>query len=62
MFNFSEWVVSGIIYGYNNNYNSFSKTTELTSNYLIKGIITEEQAKQIAIACPEPTVTDKEEL
>ena len=41
MFNFSEWVVAGIIDGYEKGYTSFFKVTELTANYLIKGIITD---------------------
>jgi hypothetical protein len=52
MFNFSEWVVAGIIDGFNKGLTPFSKVTELTANYLVKGIITQEQAEKIAVACP----------
>lgn len=54
MFNFSEWVVNGIIDGYKSGLTSFAKVTELTANYLIKGIITQEQADSIAMICPAP--------
>ena len=56
MFNFSNWVVEGIIDGYKTGLTPFSKVTELTANYLTKGIITQAQAEQIAIACPAPVV------
>lgn len=52
MFVFSQWVVSGIIDGYENGLTPFSKVTELTANYLIKGIITQAQADEIASKCP----------
>ena len=54
MFNFSEWVVAGIIDGYKNGLTPFSKVTELTTNYLTKGVITQEQANRIALECPIP--------
>ncbi len=54
MFNFSEWVVSGIINGYKTGEMSFAKTTELTANYLVKGIITPEQADRVCAECPSP--------
>lgn len=52
MFVFSQWVVSGIVDGYENGLTPFSKVTELTANYLIKGIITQAQADEIAVKCP----------
>jgi hypothetical protein len=55
MFNFSEWVKAGIIDGFKNGLTPFSKVTELTANYLAKGIITQEQAENIAAECPIPT-------
>lgn len=55
MFNFSEWVTSGIINGYETGEMSFAKTTELTANYLAKGIITQAQAEEVATKCPPPT-------
>jgi hypothetical protein len=55
MFNFSNWVVSGIIDGYKRGLTPFAKVTEITANYLIKGIITQTQADDIMIKCPAPT-------
>lgn len=52
MFNFSEWVMSGIIDGYKKGLTPFSKVTELTANFLLKGIITQDQANSIALECP----------
>lgn len=54
MFDFSEWVVAGIVDGYKKGYTSFAKLTELTANYHIKGIISKEQAEGIAMQCPPP--------
>lgn len=54
MFNFSEWVTGGIINGYKTGEMSFAKTTELTANYLAKGIITQEQAERVMAECPLP--------
>lgn len=61
MFNFSEWVTSGIINGYKTGEMSFAKTTELTANYLAKGIITQEQADRVCSECPIPTVAEVNE-
>lgn len=60
MFNYSEWVVKGVIYGFKTGLTPFAKVTELTTNYLTKGIITQEQAEAIAIACPAPVETEAE--
>lgn len=54
MFTFSEWVMTGIIEGYTTGETSFAKTTELTANYLAKGIITQVQAEEISLKCPPP--------
>lgn len=58
MFDFSKWVVSGVIDGYKNGLTPFSKVTELTANYLSKGIITQTQADYIAEQCPAPEMSD----
>lgn len=58
MFDFSKWVVSGIIDGYKKGQTPFSKVTELTANYFTKGIITQEQAEQIATVCPAPVIEE----
>lgn len=55
MFIFAEWVVAGIIDGYKKGLTPFAKVTELTANYLTKGIINQEQANQIALECPAPS-------
>ena len=54
MFNFSEWVIKGIIEGYETGETSFAKTTELTACYLAKGIITQAQADEVCAKCPPP--------
>jgi hypothetical protein len=62
MFNFSEWVVKGVIDGFKTGLTPFAKVTELTANYLAKGIITQEQAISIAEVCPGPvTESDGEQ-
>ena len=52
MFNYSEWVMAGIIDGYKKGITPFARVTELTTAYLLKGVITQEQAESIATACP----------
>lgn len=59
MFDFSRWLVSGIIEGYKKGETPFSKVTELTAAYYSKGLISQEQAEEIALNCPAPT-TDAE--
>lgn len=61
MFNLSEWLVKGIIDGYKKGYTPFSRVTELTAAYVSKGLITESQAEEIAVACPNPIVTEEVE-
>lgn len=61
MFNLSEWLVKGIIDGYKKGYTPFSRVTELTAAYVSKGLITEAQAEEIAVACPNPVVTEEGE-
>ena len=56
MFNLSKWLVAGIIDGYRNGHTPFVKVTEMTASYLGKGFISEEQAEEIAMACPVPEV------
>ena len=60
MFNFSEWLISGIIDGYTNGYTPFVRVTEMTAAYLSKGFITDEQAEEIATACPAPVIDESE--
>ena len=54
MFDFSRWLVSGIVDGYKKGEMPFSKVTELTASYYSKGLISQEQAEQIALECPAP--------
>ena len=61
MFNFSEWLVAGIIDGYKKGLTSFSKVTELTVAYLSKGFISKEQAEEISVVCPVPVFETVEE-
>jgi hypothetical protein len=56
MFDYSGWLIAGIISGYKTGEVSFCKTTERTDKYLELGKITQAQAIEIAIACPEPSV------
>lgn len=61
MFNFSNWVKKGIIDGYKQGITPFFKVTELTANYLLKGLFTEAQAEEIAAACPAPLIEEQAE-
>ena len=54
MFDFSEWLKIGIIDGYKKGYTPFSRVTEITATYYSKGLISEEQAKEIMDTCPVP--------
>lgn len=56
MFDYSGWLIAGIISGYKTGEVSFCKTTERTDKYLELGKITQAQAIEIAIACPKPSV------
>ena len=61
MFNLSEWLVKGIIDGFKRGLTPFARVTELTAAYVSKGLITKEQAEQIAIACPMLVDTEESE-
>lgn len=52
MFDFSKWLVSGIVEGYKKGETPFSKVTELTAAYYSKGLISEKQTEEIATLCP----------
>ena len=54
MFDFSRWLVSGIVDGYKKGEMPFSKVTELTASYFSKGMISKEQVEEIALNCPAP--------
>ena len=61
MFDYTGWLIAGIISGYKTGEVSFCKTTERTDKYLELGKITQAQAIEIAIACPEPSVEPEQE-
>lgn len=61
MFDYSGWLIAGIISGYKTGEASFFKTTKITDDYLEQGKITQAQAIEIAIACPEPSVEPETE-
>ncbi len=61
MFDFSQWVVSGIVDGFKKGQTPFSKVTELTANYYLKGLISQGQAEKIATECPAPATDEFEE-
>lgn len=52
MFNFSQWLKSGIIDGYKKGLTPFSKVTEITATYYSKGFLSEEQIQEIMNSCP----------
>ena len=60
MFNLSEWIKEGIIEGYKSGEFSKPKITELTANYLIKGIFTDSDAEEIAKATTEGEIENGE--
>lgn len=55
MFDYTGWLIAGIIDGYKTGERSFSRTTELTDDYLEAGKITQAQANEIGMACPKPS-------
>lgn len=61
MFDFSKWLVSGIVDGYEKGLTPFSKVTELTASYFSKGLISKEQVEIIAEKCPAPAEQEEEE-
>lgn len=61
MFNFSQWIVKGVIDGYKSGLTPFAKVTELTANYLTKGLITQDQAEYIATTCPGLTTEKRDD-
>ena len=62
MFDYSGWLIAGIISGYKTGEVSFCKTTERPDKYLELGKITQAQAIEIAIACPKPSYEPEEEV
>ena len=58
MFNFKEWLKSGIIGGYNSGEFSRPGIITMTANYIAKGMLTEADAAEIDAACPVPVVPE----
>lgn len=56
MFDYTGWLIAGIIDGYKTGEASFYKTTKRTDDYLEQGKITQAQADEIGMACPQPIV------
>ena len=54
MLEYSEWAIDGLIDGYKKGEYTYSSVSKLTTNYLINGIITQEQADKVKDACPNP--------
>ena len=61
MFDYTGWLIAGIIDGYKTGERSFSRTTKLTDDYLEAGKITQVQAEEIAMACPKPSYEPEQE-
>ena len=61
MFDYTGWLIAGIIDGYKTGERSFSRTTKLTDDYLEAGKITQAQAEEIAMACPQPSYEPEQE-
>ena len=47
MFDFSEWLTSGVLSGFHSGEFTFAKVTELTAAYISKNFITSAQAETI---------------
>lgn len=47
MYDFSQWLIDGIISGYKSGEFTFAKVTELTAAYISKGFISTVQADSI---------------
>ena len=60
MLDLSKWLVSGIIDGFKKGFTPFSKVTELTANYLSKGLISQSQVEQIVAEIPAPNTEESE--
>ena len=61
MFNLKTWIKEGIIEGFKSGEFSKPKITELTANYLIKGIFIVDDAEEIA-AATQVENTENEEI
>lgn len=55
MFDYSGWVMGGIISGYKNGEISYCETTDRAERYKANGTLTQAQAEEVAMACPQPS-------
>ena len=51
MFDLKEWIKTGIVQGYRQNIFSLPYVTTTTANYMVAGLLTEQDARKIAEAC-----------
>ena len=58
MFDLSEWVMENLISGYQNRTFAPEYVAVLTANYVLKGVLSNEQAEQIANATAVPIISD----
>ncbi len=60
MFNLAQWLIQGIIEGYETGEFSRPAVVTMSANYIARGILTEADAAAIDAACP-PVVEQQEE-
>lgn len=53
MFDFKAWLKTGLIDGYKQSSFSMPHVTTMTANYIMAGMLTNEDAAEIAAACAE---------
>ena len=51
MFNLSEWIKAGLKNGYREGVFSMPYITTMTANYIVAGLLVEQDAQEIAEAC-----------
>lgn len=61
MFDYSGWVMGGIISGYKNGEISYCETTDRAERYKANGTLTQAQAEEVAMACPQPSYEPEQE-
>lgn len=61
MFNLVQWLINGLIEGYETGEFSRPAVVTMTANYIARGILTEVDAAAIDAACP-PVVEQQQEV
>ena len=56
MFDYSGWVMGGVISGFKNGEISYCETTDRAERYKANGTLTQAQVEEIAMACPQPSI------